>query len=307
MRAAVNRFILSLILALSACSVFSQGCNDAGLCTMGDIRQNAASDSGKFLLSGIFVFRLGEKNSANLSLIGSATVQPWKAGKFSLQLPFVVISGNLGTITGPGDIAFDLSKDIWKRDSSKISITIGGKVPLTDANRFKNGEPLPMAYQTSQGTWDGIAGISLFLKRWHFSFACQHNFNASKNMYLSGLDTRSNEFSYFNSRKIDRGDDVLFRIEREFRNRGKSRYFFGVLPIYRIQEATIEDLDGKRVPVEGSSGLTINMNAGYTFTQGSNKNIKVFLGAPVITRHIRPDGLTGTFVIGVSMNWLLQQ
>ena len=304
-RANRKLLLLGAVLLHAGIRVCAQGCNDAGLCTMGDIKQNAASDSGYFQLSGSVIFRLGEKNSSNITLLASAAVNPWKTGRLSLQLPLQVVSGNLGTISGPGDIAFDLTQVLWNKDSTKISVTIGGKVPSTDANRKKNGEPLPMAYQTSQGTWDVIAGVNMFFYKWHFSIAYQHNFNANENMYLSSLKGYARELTYFDSRKIDRGDDMLLRIEREFWTREKSKFIFGILPIYRIQEATIENIEGKRMPVSGSAGLTINLNAGYVFSQGTRRSIRLFIGAPAITRHIRPDGLTGTFVAGFSVNWLL--
>jgi len=285
--------------------VQGQGCNDAGFCTIGDMKPVQQSDSNNTGIGISSIFRLGEKETMWLTLQAQGELKLWKSGKFSVQVPLHFIYGNLGFITGAGDIAPAFTQELYKKEKTKLSLTLGGKIPVSKSNLQKSNEPLPMAYQSSQGTWDGIAGISLFHKLWHFSLGFQHNFNANENRYIDSLSLLDKGVSFFDSRKIDRGDDVLFRIERVFERDGKQKYFLGVLPIYRIQEATIETPSGERISVEGSSGLTLNINAGYLHPLGKKGKMKFLLGFPTITRHVRPDGLTGTFVVSFSANWII--
>jgi hypothetical protein len=300
----MKKIILCLSFLISFYHItFSQGCNDAGFCTIGDMKPAQQTDSSRSEIGISTIFRLGEKETMWFTLQAQGSFKLWKSGKLSLQAPFHFIYGNLGFIAGVGDIAPSFTQELYKHDKTKLSLTFAGKIPTNNANLLKDNEPLPMAYQPSQGTWDGIAGVSMFYKLWHLSLGFQHNFNANKNLYIDSLSLLNKEVSFFDSRKIDRGDDVLLRIEKIFEKGGKPQYFLSILPIYRLQKATIESTAGECISVEGSSGLTLNINAGYLHSLGKKGKMKLLLGFPTITRHVRPDGLTGTFVISFSANW----
>jgi len=301
-----NYIIIFCVFTLSVFSVdlFSQGCNDAGFCSMGDMKPSEPYDSTKkATLVGLSSIRLGEKEAMLLALQLQFNYSLWEGGKVSLSAPLQLIYGNLGFVSGLGDITPSFTQTIVKKENSKISISVGSKIPLYDGNIKKNNEPLPMAYQPSQGTWDAILGVNYFYKKWHFSFAGQHNFNANENEYIDSLKTMNSSISYFDSQKIDRGDDILFRVEKSFEKNGRGKYFISLLPIYRIQEATILSPSGERISVKGSSGLTLNVNAGMHIYSGDKGRMKLLAGFPLVARHVRPDGLTGIFVISFSSTW----
>jgi hypothetical protein len=94
---------------------------------------------------------------------------------------------------------------------------------------------------------------------------------------------------------LGRGDDAMLRLTRYF-NTKKSRYNIGVLALYRLQKDKITQ-NGERIALDGSEGLTLNINLGYQKVLKNKDNITFSVAAPVITRKVRVDGLTRTFVV----------
>jgi hypothetical protein len=299
-----KNLLLLIILLFYSINTYSQGCNDAGFCSLGDMKAGVTIDSNKSEMIGSLTFRLGEKEAAITTLQAQFNLRLSNSTKLSFQVPFQFIAGNLGFVTGLGDVSPSITQNIYSAEKKRISITVAGRIPSNESNLEIDTIPLPMAYQISQGTWDGIVGVNYFISDWKFSLAYQHNFNSNNNNYIDTLYNDSNT-KYFDSRKIDRGDDVLFRIEKTINSKGKSKYYVGILPIYRLQEAAIENNSSQRISVSGSSGITININAGWVYPITDKSKLNLSLGFPTITRHVRPDGLTGTFVISASINSFL--
>ena len=52
-----------------------------------------------------------------------------------------------------------------------------------------------------------------------------------------------------------------------------------------------------RVALDGSDGLTLNITLGFQRELKNHDAITVSFGAPLITREVRVDGLTRTFVL----------
>ncbi len=288
---------LWLVLFGATQSVLSQGCNDAGLCTIGHIGTANMDDTSKITIGINSSFRLSENETMWFNVQAQSAFQIGKKTSVAIAVPYHFIYGSLGFNQGLGDVSASINQDLLKINNAKISFTFGGKLPVNSSNQKLSDDPLPMVYQTSQGTWDGIVGLNYFSKKWHISAAYQHNFNANENQYIDSLSRVKHLIQYFDSKKINRGDDVLLRIEYHFFKKEVLRYFISILPIYRIQEASIESATGIRIPVDGSSGFTLNMNAGMIRSFGDKTQIKISAAAPAYSRKIRPDGLTGTFVL----------
>ena len=299
------RNLLWAPLVFGAVHANSQGCNDAGFCTMGDLKSVGLADSSRTTVGWSTFVRLGEKETLWASFQAEASWKPWSSGKISGQVPVHLITGQLGTIAGMGDVALSFSQRVYSADSTSWSLTAGVRWPPTSGNQLRKNEPLPMAYQPSQGTNDVVVGITYRYDAWYISAGWQHNLGANGNEYVDSLRTYATDVQFYDSRHIDRGDDVLLRIERLIHRQKKASYIVGILPIYRLQEATIATRTGERIPVDGSSGLTINLNAGLAQSFGDHGKMKLLVGVPAITRHVRPDGLTGTFVISCSLDWNL--
>lgn len=77
-----------------------------------------------------------------------------------LKVPYLSVSGNLGSTSGLGDPALTASYAFIKKDEERLDGLVGVKVPSGDANTRSAGLSLPMPYQTSLGTTDLLLGIT---------------------------------------------------------------------------------------------------------------------------------------------------
>ncbi len=51
--------------------------------------------------------------------------------------------------------------------------------------------------------------------------------------------------------------------------------------------------------LEGSEGLTLNGNLMINYALATNQLFQLSLATPFVTRDLRPDGLTRSFVLGL--------
>ena len=195
-----------------------------------------------------------------------------------------------------------------------MAYTLGVIIPTNDASLDYKGEAMPMVYQSSLGFFNAIVGYSIKYKKWSSVIGYQHSFGSNSNEFIKkgiSVDSSSVDFSkqfdrkhYNSSRKLSRGGDLIFRLERGFQIKSLN-LAIGVLPILRLGESTYEDESGQIISVEGSDGLTLNLTAGATYHTSKSTFIKINFGGPVIKREKGPDGLLRDFVmilgVGVKM------
>jgi hypothetical protein len=215
-----------------------------------------------------------------------------------VKVPYLLVDGKLGSTNGLGDITLSLSYIAFTKSKSSLSLTGGVKLPSNNANLSNNDMPLPMVYQTSLGSTDGLIGAKYTFKKWDFTLGYQHSFNANKNAYVhrtSGSDTAVYN-SYFESGSLRRSDDWVFRINRNFTFHNAS-FSAGLLPIYHAANDYYTDAAGNRVQSIGSQGLTLNLNFAGTLPVSKKTDFVFVLAGPVIIRQARPDGLTRVFVL----------
>lgn len=230
-----------------------------------------------------------------------------KKNSFQIKLPYQAVSGNFGKTGGLGDISLCFTRSIFSHEKFDINVSIGSKIPSNDANlKESGGASFPMYYQTSLGTYDAIAGISIITKKWLFATGIQHPFNQNKNEFTWGSwfpiydGTDDYVKKYNKSYKLKRGTDVMVRVERNFRF-SRVNFSLGVLPIYRITNDEIEDpITGVRSEPEGTKGLALSAigTAGYNFNVKTG--IKFLVGRKIIQRDENPDGLTRVLVTTIS-------
>jgi hypothetical protein len=161
-----------------------------------------------------------------------------------------------------------------------------------------------MYYQTSLGTYDVIAGLSLINRKWLFATGIQVPLNENNNEFLWGKWTGSSEDqSYVNrypkSKELRRGTDVMLRVERNFRF-SRVNFSAGLLPIYRIKRDEITDPAGNRVKPDGTTGLALSgiVTGGYSFSVRTG--IKILVGHKFTQRDENPDGLTRHLVSSIT-------
>ncbi|HSG68156.1 MAG TPA: hypothetical protein VK994_05570, partial [Bacteroidales bacterium] len=66
--------------------------------------------------------------------------------------------------------------------------------------------------------------------------------------------------------------------------------------LYRMQKDKVS-IDGERLALDDSDGFTLNVNLGYRKELRNNDAISLSIAAPIITREVRVDGLTRTFLV----------
>src|SRR5690606_8577801 len=226
-----------------------------------------------------------------------------------VKLPYQAVSGNFGNTSGMGDISLCLTRNIFTSEKYDVNVSVGAKIPSNDSDltskdpRFE-GLPLPMYYQTSLGTYDAIAGISLISRNWLVATGIQHPFNQNNNQFSWGpwFDPYpDDDYLRKNAAAIElqRGTDVMLRLERNFRF-SRLNFTVGLLPIYRLNYDEITNAEGNRVKVPDARGLAMSgiFTTGYSFNVSSG--VKLLLGHKIVQRKVNPDGLTRQMVSTIS-------
>ena len=284
-------------LMLTSHLLFSQGCNDAGLCSMGDLDGQGLTDGNKYDTQVSYFFALGEKQS----LIN--TVQFEQRFRFAndrgnvfIQLPFHYIIGNLGQTFGVGDISLGLNYTYLLKKDFSASFLVAAKLPPNESNKTIDDKGAPMVYQTSLGTYSLALGANFFIRKWQLGLGYLKPFGSNKNYFdHDEWEGNTDALEYTEMRDLTRGDDGMLRVNRFFYTK-KNRFNAGLLALYRIQKDEVIQ-DGEQVALDNSDGFTLNLNLGFQRVLENNDAITVSVAAPLITREVRVDGLTRTFVL----------
>ena len=248
--------------------VFGQGCSDAGLCSIGGLEslQNRISKTSIISFAHNIGmgehFERGERKTIINSFIVGGKVFLRQGTMVDMKLPYTVVTGDLATTSGIGDISISVSQQLHSSQDQSLLLTLGTRLKTNNANRTKNGRPLPMPFQTSLGTNDLLLGLTANRRDWQFSIGYQHPFGRNKNAFLKSAwpdDQEAQE--YFESSGLKRGDDLAIRVEKRFE---KQRFdlFVGMLGLYRIEKDEIIKEDSE-IKLSRSSAPTININGTY--------------------------------------------
>lgn len=303
----IRLLIIVLLVAVSRAAL-SQGCSDAGFCTMGAMKPDQPYNKriDLRLRSMELSFYRGTTALTPRIFVVTADMNFSISSKtsFQLKVPYQWVNGKLANTAGMGDLSLCVTRTVRSSDKYDINFSLGGKIPTNQSDKRQNGRPLPMYYQTSLGTWDIITGVSLISRKWLFATGVQHALNSNENNFLwsewAGSDEDPDYIRrYHPARTLRRGTDVMLRVERNFRF---SRFNFsaGLLPILRIRnDRTVNGL-GNLIEPEGAKGLALSaiVTAGYQFNVKSG--VKILAGHKIVQRDFNPDGLTREMVTSVS-------
>lgn len=294
------KFPVRLVLIFGLCLLpleenLAQGCSDAGICTIDSFKPHD-HDTGHELQN---TFKVGlNYGAADYDIAAIGTYLDYRrevTDRLSLDAKLTTLSQSGNDIS-----AFGLS-DIYVNGNYKIgknaSLTLGFKIPLSDANNKENGRALPMDYQSSLGTFDLVFGVGYAIKKLQLLAAIQQPLTQNNNTFFSNLYPSDSPLSEFQStNQFKRSGDVLLRVSYPLNLGSKFVFTPSLLPIYHLSNDKFTDIDGIEKEIDGSQGLTLNWNTYFDYHINKKHALQLSLGAPFIVREARPDGLTRSFV-----------
>jgi hypothetical protein len=205
---------------LIAFPAFNQGCSDAGFSKKINLKLNSMELS--FYRGTTTLTPIVKSVTADLNFTLNSK------NTFQVKLPYQWVDGRLASTTGMGDISLCYTRNLINKETFSVNLSFGAKIPTNSSDKtvfsktLDKDLPLPMYYQTSLGTYDGIAGISVITRKWLFATGIQIPFNENKNQFLwgrwSGSDVSMAYIEeYSRANELKRGTDVMLRVERNFR------------------------------------------------------------------------------------------
>ncbi len=312
-RIIISVFCVTLQLS-SSLTGFSQGCSDAGFCTMGAMKPS--QNFGKKLNPKVRSFELSQYVGVNkigdVIMSYTADVNIGLSSNYTVQvkLPYMIVLGRLGNTKGLGDVSVSASRNLIAKEKYQLNLTLGSKIPTNNGNIRAEGNdrPLPNYYQSSLGTYDFIGGISFITKKWLIATGYQQALNSNGNEFLwgpwnnSGTEDSSIARKYPVCKYLYRGKDVMLRVERNFRL-ARFNAHIGLLGIYRLNKDEFTNPKGARIKQEGTTGLALSGIAGFGYNFSARSGIKFIFGARLVKRYtleslhgLSLDGLSREFV-----------
>lgn len=297
----MKRKVLIIVWLLLINFAYSQGCSDAGICTINKgFQQGEITFKNDLEISAIY--SLGEADLVYVSPYVSYTKRFNERYSFTAKVTFSTATGSFGTRSQFGD-AFLVGNYVFKeKNNRQWSALLGFKFPFTASNLKINGYSLPLDYQSSLGTIDVFVGTNYRYKKWNFNLAIQLPvINLNKNSYFSEY-AGTDDFPSTNL--FQRQPDALIRTTYMIQTLNKRISFKpNLLFIYHLGEDSFENIFGQREHIKGSDGLTINGNLLTSYKLTGQSRIELSLAAPFVVRTIRADGLTRSFVAGLQYQY----
>ncbi|HJN05140.1 MAG TPA: hypothetical protein QF480_00860 [Bacteroidales bacterium] len=111
------RFIIILALVVSFnFSIKGQGCSDAGLCTISGLDSGFGISEKQTTGSFTTIFGLGEQNVFHLTTQLELVIPTFRNQIVQIKMPYNFTFGNLGNISGLGDLSLSLNQRIFSQD-----------------------------------------------------------------------------------------------------------------------------------------------------------------------------------------------
>ncbi|MHB1048736.1 MAG: hypothetical protein ACYC09_01555 [Bacteroidota bacterium] len=281
----------------------AQGCSDAGFCTVPTLNPETRHEHIVPLPNSIQLLLSYGKADHGID-VRSGSLQYGRTFDtgVGIDIKATFVSLTDGTVHSSG--LSDLFATVNYRLSQQITGTMGFKIPLGNGNAEANSIPLPMDLQPSLGTVDHIAGVSFLSEYGHIALAIQQPLTNNKNRFSADQYPVSSSFrNHQSTNEYRRSGDVLVRFSYPLSAAEKVIITPGILPIYHLANDSYVDSVGTRQTIEGSRGLTLNLNFSATYMPGTDYSVDAGIGFPIITRTVRPDGLTRSIVVTIDYKY----
>ena len=308
-----HSFLAFCFILFFVASTYSQGCSDAGFCTMGAMKPDQQYDKDldiKLRSIEINAYRGTTTLTPDIYVLtADLTLSITDRLFFQAKVPYQMVSGSFGETSGLSDLSFSITRNMLTTSRGSLNATLGTKIPTNNSDLAttndefgSEGSDFPMYYQVSLGSYDLIAGASWINEKWLLATGVQVALTANENEYAwtEWPDYPSQEYTqkYDRATHLKRGADIMLRIERNFRFTNYN-FTVGLLPIYRITPDQIIT-EGQYEKVDGTTGMALSalIGGGYNFNVKSG--IKFIFGHKILQRDVNPDGLTRVIVTNLS-------
>jgi len=278
---------------------YAQGCADAGFCSVGAMQHGKQKED---TLHNSVGFSAAVASGEKLSWVISPQLEIKtfldRRSYLEVKLPLQVVTGNLGSNYGIGDLISTYTHRIKTRKADRqLYYTIGARIGLSNADDQINGKPLPMAYQIGLGTTDIILGVNTNIGKYIVLAAGvqQPLLQYNRNEYHTTENRDSIETAYFSSRKLRRAGDALLRVEAK-KDWKRSGIHGGPLVLYHLANDKSTLANGTEITLQNSAGFTVNINLGFYYRTDS-WIFDFTIAGPVYARENRPDGLTRNAIV----------
>ena len=292
----VHFILLTILLyAIGISYTYSQGCSDAGFCTINSFKpifSDSTQPADRQFKVGTF-FGTADNSISVYGTYLEFNTQLKKKFGIDAKITSLAQNGNDISTFGVSDLFINANYKV----SESVKLTIGSKIPLSDASRTYKNLPLPMDYQASLGTFDLIFGIWYQISKIQFVAAIQQPLTQNNNQFLATNYPINAELRTFQStNKFQRSGDVLIRVSYALPINSKLTFTPSILPIYHLKNDQFTDEFNVKREIKGSQGLTLNGNAYLDYQINRRNAIQLNVGFPFIVRDVRPDGLTRGFI-----------
>lgn len=276
---------------------FAQGCSDAGICTLNNLKPNSHTESNQ-----IKIGLTNGKGDHSINILGNY-IEYSKNINSNINIDFKLTSisqnGSEFSIFGLGDIYINSAYKI--KENTKL--IVGVKIPLSNGNTKKDNFALPMDFQSSLGTFDIILGTSYSLNKFQLMLGYQQPLTQNKNEFLAENHLENSLFRNFQStNQFKRSGDILIRLAYPLLISNKIKFTPSILPIYHIKNDKFVDVTGSQKQIIGSQGLTLNGNVFLDYELTKKSALQLNFGIPFIVRESRPDGLTRSYAMNLEYN-----
>lgn len=300
---------LFIFTILQVSQAYAQGCSDSGFCTMGAFKpdQPYLKKFNIRLNSIELTQHLGHTKYGDWihATFLDATVNFFERTSLQVRLPaYTIVEGNMPTTRGWGDLFFNVTHAVLIKDNYTLNLTAGAKIYTSlPIKASEEGNPMPFYQQTTYGSNDLSVGGSLVTQKWIFALGYQHALNQTVNAFTheawAGNNLENVVIVYDPSAGLKRGDDIMVRVERNFRL-SRFNFYAGALGLWRITpDRTLNQL-GELSNVPGSTGLALNVVSGAGYQFNRHMGVRLLLAVKVKEREANPDGLSRDFVSQVA-------
>lgn len=300
-------FFLFVITVVMSYKAFSQGCSDAGFCSLGVLKNNTNDSvtlrNKKHVIDIGANYGLGEQNTSTINSYLEYLFNLNSRFSFQSKLTATYASGFLGNNFNIGDLYETVNYAPKQNIGNELAFVAGVKIPLSRSNdKNSGGKSLPLDYQASIGTYDVITGLNYVVnKKWEFDAAVQVPVvQVNQNSYSPAEFSDPRVLKFAPTNDFKRKSDLLARVGYYFHIQQSGVSIKPSLSgIYHLGDDSYTNLAGRRAAISGSRGLTVNGSVVLTKSFNNENRFEVVAGAPFKTRKVRPDGLTRDAVLNV--------